>query len=159
MLSLWVGYDPASLEGDIRYEGEVAVNYYGHLVPVPTGGSCRQKPATDSPKLIIQLMTAIFDDTADELLLYRHLNLCAGELLDRDTAMPETEQLDLFTDWESVERERAEQAQTQQRERNLQQSILSLQDRFGRNAVFRAMNLDEAGTAIERNGQVGGHKA
>lgn len=73
-----MGYDPSSLEGNLRYEGEVVVNHYGHLVPAPAGGSLRQKPSTDSSRTIMALMTLIFEQCADELLLFRHLNLCAA---------------------------------------------------------------------------------
>lgn len=45
------------------------------------------------------------------------------------------------------------------RERKLQQATLYLQSRYGKNAVLKGMNLQEGATTIERNGQVGGHKA
>ena len=159
LFTLWVGYDAASLEGDLRYDGELYVNHYGRLVPAPTGGSVRAKLPTDDANELIGLMTDLFESTADELLLFRHINLCAGDLRPRDAAHPVTEQLDLFTDWEAAEARRQEEEAARQKNRALQQSILALRGKMGRNAVVRGMNLEEAGTAMERNGQVGGHKA
>ena len=68
-------------------------------------------------------------------------------------------QLDMFTDYEAVEREKKAQQAAEQKERKLQRATLAIQDRFGKNAVLKGMNLLEGGTTIERNGQIGGHKA
>ena len=60
---------------------------------------------------------------------------------------------------EEVERQKAEKKRKEERERALQRATLQLQGRFGKNAVLRGMNLMEGGTTIERNGQIGGHRA
>ena len=65
----------------------------------------------------------------------------------------------MFTDYEALERERQANRAAEEKERKLQRVTLSMQDRFGKNAILKGMNLVEGGTMIERNGQIGGHKA
>ena len=89
-------------------------------MPAPAGGSIRSKLPTDNANEVISLMTRIFESTADDMLLFRHINLSAAELRSRDDAHPVTEQLDLFTDWEAAEEERRRQEEARARERRLQ---------------------------------------
>ena len=67
--------------------------------------------------------------------------------------------MDLFTDYEALERERAQQKQTLEKEKRMQKAILEIQKRYGKNAIIKGMNLEEGATALERNAQIGGHKA
>ena len=69
------------------------------------------------------------------------------------------EQLDMFTDYGELERRRREEETADSREKSLQKTALKLQERFGKNAVLKAMNLEEGATTVIRNGQVGGHRA
>jgi DNA polymerase V len=72
---------------------------------------------------------------------------------------PEVEQLDLFTDYEALDRQRqAEEAELDQ-ELKLQKALISIRDKFGKNAIVKGLNMKEGATTIERNGQIGGHKA
>ena len=57
-------------------------------------------------------------------------------------------QLDLFTDYERLEREK-----------RLQGAILEIRNKFGMNALFTGKNLKKGATTLERNMQIGGHKA
>ena len=68
-------------------------------------------------------------------------------------------QYSFFDDTEKLEREREKEKQRLQRERNIQNALVSLKAKYGKNAVLKGMNFEEGGTAIERNGQVGGHRA
>ena len=45
------------------------------------------------------------------------------------------------------------------KEHQLQKAILGIKDRYGKNAILKGMNFREGATTIERNEQVGGHKA
>ena len=42
--------------------------------------------------------------------------------------------------------------------RNLQRTMLEIKKKYGKNAIIKGMNLQDGGTTIERNGQIGGHK-
>ena len=68
-------------------------------------------------------------------------------------------QLDLFTDYESLIRRKEAEAAGDARERRLQETALRIRERFGKNAMLRGMNLEEGGMTVQRNGQVGGHRA
>jgi DNA polymerase V len=69
------------------------------------------------------------------------------------------EQMDLFTDYEALEKERAAAQKAQEREKKMQKAVLEIRKRFGSNSIVRGMNLQEGATAMERNSQIGGHKA
>ena len=57
------------------------------------------------------------------------------------------------------ELEEKEAAEAKEREKHLQQALLEIKKRYGKNAVLKGMNLEEGATTIERNSQIGGHKA
>ena len=62
-------------------------------------------------------------------------------------------------DYGKKELEEKEAAEVKEREKHLQQALLEIKKRYGKNAVLKGMNLEEGATTIERNSQIGGHKA
>lgn len=103
----------------------------------------------------------LFDRIADPALLIRRLNITAeGVVRERNVENKEApEQLDLFTDYDALERERQAEEERLKRERKIQEALLAVKKKFGRNAIYKATSLEDGSTAIERNGQIGGHKA
>ena len=92
--------------------------------------------------------------------MIRRINIAACALLPEDTVFEDApEQLDFFTDYAEKERQQQEEKKRDEKERAMLRAMLSMQDKYGKNAVLRGMNLLKDGTTIERNGQVGGHKA
>lgn len=75
----------------------------------------------------------------------------------RKTSAPE--QLDLFTDYASLEKKEATRKAELEKERRMQQTMMSIKKKFGKNAILKGMSLEEGATARERNAQIGGHKA
>lgn len=71
----------------------------------------------------------------------------------------EFEQMDLFTDYAALEKQKEQEKQEREKEKRIQHAILDLQKKFGKNAVLKGMNLEEGAMTIERNGQIGGHRA
>ena len=69
------------------------------------------------------------------------------------------QQLDLFTDYEARAARQQQEAHARDRERRMQQAVLTIRKKYGKNAILRAMNLEEDATARDRNSQIGGHKA
>ena len=67
--------------------------------------------------------------------------------------------MDLFTDYEAREKEREARKKALEKEKRMQKAILEIQKRYGKNAIIKGMNLEEGATALERNEQIGGHKA
>ena len=105
-------------------------------------------------------MVGLFDRITDPELLVRRLNLVACRILPEDMAVQNGEftQLDLFADPEE-ERSREVREAELRRERRRQQAVLTIWKKYGKNAIVKGMNLEEGATAMDRNGQIGGHKA
>ena len=72
---------------------------------------------------------------------------------------PQYEQLDLFTDYESIKAEKEQEKKALEREKSMQKAMLEIKKKFGKNAILKGMNLEEGATAKDRNAQIGGHKA
>ena len=144
-----------------RYNGVVHKDHYGRPVPKHAHGTGNLESWTSSTKDIADCMMQLYDRIIDPDLMVRRINICACNLI-YENNIPEDDgpvQLELFSDYEEVERQKAEKKRKEERERALQRATLQLQGRFGKNAVLRGMNLMEGGTTIERNGQIGGHRA
>ena len=69
------------------------------------------------------------------------------------------EQLDLFSDIEKEVINKEQELNDEKEERKVQNTILNIKNKYGKNAIMKGMNLEEGATTIERNRQVGGHKA
>ena len=98
----------------------------------------------------------------DPSLLLRRFAISANHLISEAEAERLQEkpvQLDLFTDYEALEKQQAEEKAALEREKRRQQAVLSIKKKFGKNAILKGMNLMEGATAKDRNAQIGGHKA
>jgi DNA polymerase V len=71
----------------------------------------------------------------------------------------EWQQLDLFTDYEALEREKEREQAALEKERRLQEAMLSIRRKYGKNAILKGTSLQEGATMRERNQSIGGHKA
>ena len=68
-------------------------------------------------------------------------------------------QYGLFDDVDSLEKKREQEKAALAKERKLQEAMLAIKGKYGKNAVLKGMNFQEDATARERNGQVGGNRA
>ena len=157
-----IGYDRESLEGDRgrKYIGPVVTDPYGRKIPKAAHGTGNLDGCTSSTHAIMNAVLDVYDRVVHKDLLIRRVNVTACNLVS-ETEIPEAkpEQLDMFTDYEALEREKKIRQLAEEKERRLQNVTLAIQDRYGKNAVLKGMNLMEGGTTIARNGQIGGHKA
>jgi DNA polymerase V len=160
-----VGYDIENLTNQtkaIEYKGAIVSDHYGRQVPKPVHGSKNLGRQTSSTKRIMSAVAEIYDKIVDQRLSVRRFTVAVTHLVPEQEAKsvtPETEQLDLFTDYEALDRQRqAEEAELDQ-ELKLQKALISIRDKFGKNAIVKGLNMKEGATAIERNSQIGGHKA
>ena len=169
-VALTISYDRASLaetggryfvkKNGKPYTGPVTADYYGRPGPKHTGGTARLDRYTSSTRRIMDAMLGIYDRSVDPELLVRRVNVAACELIGENEIPAEApEQLDLFTDYEAQEKQRAAEAEADARERRIQQATLRIQGRYGKNALLKGMNFLEGATTIQRNGQIGGHRA
>lgn len=161
---LTVGYDIENLTDASRrkaYKGPVTTDYYGRQIPKHAHGTANLDRQTSSTKLIIDAVMALYDRIVDKNLLVRRINLVANHVVDENSVVKEDsfEQLTLFADYEKVEKEREEEKEQLEREKKMQQAVLSIKKKFGKNAILKGMNLEEGATTIDRNNQIGGHKA
>ena len=69
------------------------------------------------------------------------------------------EQLDLFTDYEAKDSLLKAENQALEREKKMQQAVLDIKKKYGKNAILKGMNLQEGATTVDRNNQIGGHRA
>ena len=142
-----------------RYAGKVGLDYYGRPSPQHAHGTGNLDRWTNSTRRIRKAILEIFDRTVDPDLLIRRVNIAAAVLPEKDAPREEPEQLDLFTDYEALEKQRAEEQAADEKERRMQQTTLLIQQKYGKNAVLKGMNFLEGGTTIERNAQIGGHRS
>lgn len=148
-MTLVIGYDIGNITDErrrIAYTGPVERDWYGREVPKPSHGSIRLSRQTSSTELITDAVMQLFDRVADRNLLVRRMNVVAENIVDESKAVI---QPDLFED------HREEDA----RERRRQEAILAIKKKYGKNAILKGMNFEDGATAMERNRQVGGHKA
>lgn len=157
-----IGYDRESLEGERgrKYTGPVVMDPYGRKIPKAAHGTGNLDYYTSSTHAIMSAVLDVYDRVVHKDLLIRRVNVTACNLVS-ETEIPEDkpEQLDMFTDYEALEQEKKARQLAEEKERRLQNVTLAIQDKFGKNAMLKGMNLMEGGTTIARNGQIGGHKA
>ena len=106
-------------------------------------------------------MAELYDRIVNPDLLIRRLNLTTNHVVDESSVKKDTvpQQLDLFTDYEEVERKKKEEQAALEKERRMQEAQQAIKQRFGKNAILKGLNFEEGATAKERNAQIGGHKA
>lgn len=163
-LVLTIGYDIENLSNPNlknQYKGEITIDRYGRKVPKHAHGTANLKKKTFSTRLITNAVMDLYDRIVDERLLVRRITITANKLVDEKSVKQENEyqQLDLFTDYEAQRKKQAEEEEKLERERRMQEAMLSIKKKFGKNAVLKGMNLEEGATAKDRNEQIGGHKA
>lgn len=161
---LTIGYDIENLTDPARkraYHGPVKADHYGRLVPKHAHGTENLSFPTSSTKLLTEAVLTLFDRIVDSKLLIRRINLTANHVVKEGEITPETtyEQLDLFTDYEAIEQEKNQENAQLEKEKKMQQAVLDIKKKYGKNAILKGMNLQEGATTIDRNQQIGGHKA
>jgi len=153
-LTLDIGYDREFDES--KYDGDITLDPYKRPVPKPAHGSKRFKHYTSSTKEIMEAAMAIFDRVVHPALLVRRVTVAFGNVLTVEEAGGTSyEQLDIF----SIGVKSEEETIREEKEKRLQSAMLSIQGRYGKNAVLKGTNLEEGATTMERNRQIGGHKA
>ncbi len=161
---LTVGYDIENLTDPKRkkvYTGPITMDNYGRQIPKHAHGTVNLDRQISSTKLITDATLGLYDRIVNPALLIRRLTISANHVVPENNISNEgiVEQLNLFTDYEALERKREEEKLALEREKRMQQAVLSIKKKFGKNAILKGMNLQEGATAKDRNNQIGGHKA
>ena len=143
-ITLDINYDRENVDNG-KYKGELQVDHYGRLVPMHSHGTANLNKHTSSTALIVNALMELYDRIIDEELTVRRVTLSANNLKKEEDNY---EQFDIFTDPEKEEQEK-----------RLQNAMLAIQDKYGKNAILKGTNLLDGATTIARNGQIGGHKS
>lgn len=164
-LVVTVGYDRTSLENpEIRakYHGPVVKDYYGREVPKSAHGTANLDRQTSSTILIMTAVENLFDRIVNKNLLVRRLNITTNHVVLESRVKKQDDkmvQLDLFTDYETLAKQKKEEEERLAKERRMQEALLAIKKQFGKNAILRGLNFEDGATAKDRNEQIGGHKA
>ena len=161
---LTIGYDIdnlANARSRNRYQGEITTDRYGRKMPKHAHGSINLGRQTSSTQIIMDAVLELYDRIINPSLSIRRVTVTANHLADESqvTEDRQFEQLSLFTDYAALEKEREAEEERLAKERRLQEAMLSVKKKYGKNALLKGMNLQEGATARERNRQIGGHKA
>lgn len=159
-LTLTVGYDIDNLtdpEISRKYTGPVVTDHYGRKTPKHAHGTVNLPGKSASTIIIVDALTKLYDRIVNPDLLVRRITLGACHITPEGLSGTEAafEQLDLFEDTAAAE----EQKQAAQREKRRQKAVLQIKKKYGKNAIVKGMNMLEGATAMDRNNQIGGHKA
>ena len=162
-LVITIGYDIDNLtipEIRSKYFGEVTIDHYGRPVPKHAHGTINIDHYTSSSKTIMEYMLKLYDRIINRDLLVRRINMVASNVVKPESVeyKPVIQQFDLFSNNEEQEEIKRKELESEKEEKRVQEVLLDIKSRFGKNAILKGMNLEEGGTTIERNGQVGGHK-
>lgn len=174
-IELYIGFDRESLTEDHGlyrykdgriYKGAVTADPYGRPHPKHANGNFKLDFPTSSTKLIIDAAVSIFEQKVDKGLLVRRVGVTACNVIPKQEAerirrerQEAPEQLNMFTDYDSLAAEKEAQEKKLEREKRLQEAMLTIKDKFGKNAVLKGLNYQEGARGRERNNEVGGHKA
>lgn len=159
---LTVGYDVESLTNPMirsKYRGSIKTDFYGRKVPVHAHGTINLERPTSSGRILTEKVAELFDRIVNPVLLVRRLTLAINHIISEAEAKarPQVMQVDLFADYEEVERERQEREAELLRERRGQEAVLKIKKMFGKNAILKGLNFMEGATQRGRNRQIGGH--
>lgn len=158
---LTVGYDIENLANIKDYDGAVETDRYGRKTPKQAHGSINLGKYSSSTKLIMDKVSELYERIVDKNLTVRRMYVVANHVIPESqvSSEPHDIQLTLFDDVEEIERKQQQEKADAEKERKIQEASIKIKKRFGKNAILKGLNLQEGATTIERNKQVGGHKA
>ena len=149
---LTIGYDVDNVK-KAGYQGTVVTDRYGRKIPKHAHGSVNLGGHTSSTRDIMGKTLALYDSIIDSSLWVRRVTIVANHVIrEREKKETNYQQMQLFMEPEADEEKR-------EKERKMQEALIRVKNKYGKNAILKGMNLQEGGTTIERNSQIGGHKA
>lgn len=140
---------------------EIKIDRYGRKVPKHAHGTINFEKPTSSSRQIVKTALELYDKIVNRSFLVRRITIGANHIVEEDSILQEPvfEQLDLFTDYYAGEERKELEKAEREKERRLQQAMLDIKKKYGKNAILKGTNLMEGATAASRNRQIGGHKA
>lgn len=160
-LTLTVGYDIENTAGG-SYHGEIVTDRYGRKIPKHAHGTANLPRKTSSARSIMDAVLSIYDEKVNPKLSVRRITITANKIVSEDDVPREVEtpvQFNLFDDIAAQEQQHKDEEIRLERERKIQEAMLGIKKKFGKNAILNGGSYLDGATARERNGQIGGHKA
>lgn len=158
-LTLTVGYDIENTAGG-NFRGEIVTDRYGRKIPKHAHGTANLPRKTSSARSIMDAILGIYDGKVNPKLSIRRITITANKIVSEDDVPQEAGmplQFNLFDDIAAQEQQHKEIRL--ERERKIQEAMLDIKKKFGKNAILNGGSYLDGATARERNGQIGGHKA
>ena len=151
-ITLTIGYDIDNLSKDNikkKYQGEITTDRYGRKTPKHAHGTTNLNRQTSSTQKITDAVIDLYDRIINPDLLIRRVTIAANHVVNETQAAKKEhfEQIDLFTDYAALEKERKEEEEMLSKERKLQEAMLSVKKKYGKNAILKGINLQEGATA------------
>ena len=161
---LTIGYDINNLTNpsiNKLYKGDITIDHYGRKIPKHAHGTINLKYKTSSTKIIMDAVMSLYKRIVNNQLLVRRINIIANNIVKELTIKEELlyEQMDLFVNYDELNKKREIEKKKEDDERNLQKTMINIKKKYGKNAILKGMNLEEGATTLERNSQIGGHRA
>lgn len=157
-LGLNISFDMIMSESD-QYQGELVTDFYGRLIPKGVSGNIDLQHWTNTSKQFRQAATEIYETIVHSSDYIRKVTIVAVNIKDSDHCeTTHYEQSGLFSNAQKKKSD-TQGKKDEEREKKAQEAILTLKKKYGKNAAVRGMDLEKAATAIDRNNQIGGHKA
>lgn len=156
-LVLTIGYDIDNITED--YNGEITIDHYGRAIPKSAHGTINLDYKTSSSKIIIEAMIKLYERIINPKLLVRRVNMCATKLASEEDEKCKVRyrQLDLFSNLEEKDNKLDYNREALKEENNLQNVMLKIKEKYGKNAILKGMDLEDGATTMDRNRQIGGH--
>ena len=161
-ITLTIGYDVENINSkNINYDGEIVADRYGRKIPKHSHGTAKLLIKTSSTKLIMESVMELYDRIVNKKLLIRRITISANNLINEKLAKDEkiVEQFSLFSDSNKIDKKRKQDRVDLISEKKVQKVVIDIKKKYGKNAILKGMNLEEGATTIDRNSQIGGHKA
>lgn len=163
-LVLTIGYDISNLEDETikkEYEGKITKDFYGREIPKHAHGTIHVDHLTSSTIIIQEKIQELLDQIINQKLLVRRINISACNLQKEEEIKEQSiyKQLDFFTNNLEYDKEKRKEKEKEVEEKKIQKTIIKLKEKYGKNTILIGTNLKEGATTIDRNNQIGGHKA
>lgn len=164
-LVLTLGHDVENLQNEelkASYTGKIHIDHYGRAVPAHAHGTINLENYSSSGRILTEAISELFDRIANPALTIRRINISANRLLTErqlQEQKSQPQQLELFVDYEAIERQQNLEKEELDKERRRQEAMIKIKNTFGKNAILRGVNYAEGATQRNRNSQIGGHHA
>lgn len=161
LLVLHIDYDVSNIKINKYSNIEIKLDNYGRKVPKPAHGTIRLKQKTSSTKLLTESIMKLYEKITNKKFLIRKINICAADLENEEDKKENIiyEQFNLFTNIEEEDKKNKIKKENIESEKKVQHVILDLKKKYGKNIILKGMNLEEGATTIDRNNEIGGHRA